>query len=79
MNQILRFWVLIGSGTVAVLSFGYLFLSLLTFLGPEVSLVTTETDGRLAATGVALASLGAFVWTFSFTGTPAETNPGERA
>lgn len=78
MNRILRFWTLIGSGALAALSFGYLFLSLLTFLGPDVSLVMTDTNSRLVSMGVALASLAVFVWAFGFAGEPPETNPGER-
>ncbi|MFC7058129.1 hypothetical protein [Halovenus salina] len=78
MNTVLRFWMLIGSGALAALSFSYLFLALLTYLGPDVSLVMTETNGRLVVMGTALASLAVFVWAFGFAGEPPETNPGER-
>lgn len=66
MRQIARFWLLIGSFTVAALSFGYLSLTFLTFLAPDVALLTTGTSERLFVTGVALGSLAVFIWAFSF-------------
>lgn len=76
MRQVARFWMLIGSFTVGVLTSGYLFLSFASFIAPDISLVTTTMEERLLVTAVALLSLGVFIWTFSFAGGPTpQTRP----
>lgn len=70
MRQVVRFWMLILSVTVGFVSFTYLFLSFASFISPEVPLVTTGTEERLAVMGVALVSLAVFIWAFVFAGGP---------
>jgi len=59
VNQLVRYWVLIGSLLLSVGSLLYLFLS---FLFPSEGATATAPEVRLAAIGLALVGVSLFVW-----------------
>ena len=63
MNPFVRFWLLILSLAVALVGFGYLFLS---FLFPDPAVVETASTVRLAVMAVSILATGVFLWAAVF-------------
>jgi len=59
VNQLVRFWVLLGSLVLSLASLLYLFLS---FLFPTEALFVAVPGVRIVVTGLALVSVCLFVW-----------------